>query len=542
MAALTNEEDETNLTDQLGKTEFDWNKVNRKTIKTRLLYFFYLGGASTLLPFLPVYFRHVGMSAYQVGLLTGIKPFLRFCSAPFWGSIADALSQHKLIFLVTLVLATAFNFSTWSLSQLQHSQCLSKPSENKTTFVFLSSNSKTGQKFDVLQLNGSPNRSLLSHVCLELSRRSFENISKEPSYIAVTSSKVIYRPIFLRNGSECKQNGRMIALRLQKIKAIMNTSLLATFKNTEQPMCLQSKEHRTTHCILEVNYYTELLGKSSQSPVEPSLSNGGKFWLLLFLSSSGEFFGGTISSLIDASVMHLLGDNKEKGYGHRRLFGAAGFGLMGLISGLAMDLGHRQGSADTADTVSAFSGFTTAFILYLALNTLTFIVACFFEIKQREKATGMFTHIKKIFTSAEILSFLLAVLQMGVCSGVITAFLFLFIKDLGSSNLLIGLSLTTNCTAEIFVFFISGWLLDIFGIPKMLYLTFAIYVVRLSGYVLITNPWFVLPLELLHGVTYAAMWTTSCSYAAELAPEGMGATMQGLVYGVHNGWAGDWGL
>ena len=43
-----------------------------------------------------------------------------------------------------------------------------------------------------------------------------------------------------------------------------------------------------------------------------------------------------------------------------------------------------------------------------------------------------------------------------------------------------------------------------------------------------TSPWTVVAAEPLHGVTFAVMWATSTKYAAEIAPPGLAATMQGL--------------
>jgi PPP family 3-phenylpropionic acid transporter len=55
------------------------------------------------------------------------------------------------------------------------------------------------------------------------------------------------------------------------------------------------------------------------------------------------------------------------------------------------------------------------------------------------------------------------------------------------------------------------------------------------AYSLIRAPWLVLPIQLLHGPAFSAMWAAGVSYASEMAPEGMGATAQGLFQGVAMG-------
>mmetsp|Transcript_46249 Transcript_46249/g.92466 ORF Transcript_46249/g.92466 Transcript_46249/m.92466 type:complete len:200 (+) Transcript_46249:225-824(+) len=47
----------------------------------------------------------------------------------------------------------------------------------------------------------------------------------------------------------------------------------------------------------------------------------------------------------------------------------------------------------------------------------------------------------------------------------------------------------------------------------------------------LTDPWWCLLVEGLHGVMFGLMWATGVSYARSVAPDGMGATMQGFYTG-----------
>jgi len=48
-------------------------------------------------------------------------------------------------------------------------------------------------------------------------------------------------------------------------------------------------------------------------------------------------------------------------------------------------------------------------------------------------------------------------------------------------------------------------------------------------YSIIRNPIWVLPVELLNGITFALAYSATISYAAELAPVGCKGTLQGIV-------------
>src|SRR4051794_32220595 len=91
----------------------------------------------------------------------------------------------------------------------------------------------------------------------------------------------------------------------------------------------------------------------------------------------------------------------------------------------------------------------------------------------------------------------------------------------------------TTVTTEIVFFFFSDYILTRLGGPVTLSLSLFSYIIRhvffsnllilirLVYYSLMENPWIVLPAELLHGLTYAAMWAACVRHASEVAPPGI---------------------
>ena len=55
------------------------------------------------------------------------------------------------------------------------------------------------------------------------------------------------------------------------------------------------------------------------------------------------------------------------------------------------------------------------------------------------------------------------------------------------------------------------------------------------AYATMTEPWQVLVISLLHGLTFSAMWAAGVAYADEIAPSGLGATAQGVFNGTDLG-------
>ena len=101
-----------------------------------------------------------------------------------------------------------------------------------------------------------------------------------------------------------------------------------------------------------------------------------------------------------------------------------------------------------------------------------------------------------------------------------------------------GLARFITCAAEVPFFRMAESLLDRFGVLGVLTMAQVAYVCRMLWYASLTpaTVMYVLPCEVLHGLTFAALWSACCYNAAALAPEGLKASMQGVVGGVH------WGL
>lgn len=168
-------------------------------------------------------------------------------------------------------------------------------------------------------------------------------------------------------------------------------------------------------------------------------------------------------------------------------------------------------------------------------------------------------------------------LLAGSAMGTIDNFLFVDIADLGGSTLIDGLALTVTCLSEVVIFWYAGEIHALLGTDGSIHVTLACYTLRLLYYALlhwIGQPWAVLPVQLLHGITFgcaagharassarparhadprspsteapapAAMgvvaapcrlyWSTGCNYARSLAPPALQTTLQGMFQGINS--------
>ncbi len=246
-----------------------------------------------------------------------------------------------------------------------------------------------------------------------------------------------------------------------------------------------------------------------------TLSYASLFLWLFPLIVLLAFFIAPIMPIIDNSVMDLLADHKDQ-YGKLRLWGAIGWGGAAFMVGWLIER----------------SGLTWAFYGYMILMSLGLLVVWKLTVSQAGIGSKYWSGLRLLFSNPGWSLFLFMVFVFGMGSAVIQNFLFLFMNDLDASKTLMGLSLMFATMSELPVLYFSDRLLNRFGGSGMIIFSMSFLVLRLLAYSFIRNPLLVLPIQLLHGPTYSAMWVSGVSYADKNAPHGLGATAQGLFSGV----------
>jgi PPP family 3-phenylpropionic acid transporter len=227
------------------------------------------------------------------------------------------------------------------------------------------------------------------------------------------------------------------------------------------------------------------------------------------------FFVAPIMPIADNSVMDLLAEQKEK-YGKLRLWGAIGWGVAALVVGWLIER----------------NDLSWAFLGYMILMSAGLLVAWNLTVSQVGIGSKFWGGLRSLLSKPSWSLFLFTVFIFGLGSSVIHNFLFLYLNDLEASKTLMGLSLLFATISELPILYFSDRLLNRFGAAGMIIFSMSLLVLRLFAYSFIRNPLLVLPIQLLHGPTYAAMWVSGVSYTAKYAPRGMGTTAQGLFSGV----------
>lgn len=84
-------------------------RVNRRLLVSKVFYLFFYAAYGSLHPLLALFYKQLGMNPTQSGLLVGIRYFIEFCSAPFWGIVADRYRKGKAVLLFSMLCWLFFN-------------------------------------------------------------------------------------------------------------------------------------------------------------------------------------------------------------------------------------------------------------------------------------------------------------------------------------------------------------------------------------------------------------------------------------------------
>jgi len=245
------------------------------------------------------------------------------------------------------------------------------------------------------------------------------------------------------------------------------------------------------------------------------LSRAKSFLLLIPLIVLYAFFVAPVMPLIDNAVLGLLGASKNR-YGRLRLWGAVGWGAAAPLVGVLVDK----------------VGLHWIFFIYAALMLGNLLLVLWLPVGQTSVGQPFWRGFHLLLTNKKWVFFLLSVLIGSVGRGMINNFLFLYMDGRGVSKGLMGFSLAVASVSELPVYSFSTHLLKRWGSTGLLVFALIASVLQPFAYSLVEAPWLFLLVQLLHGPSFSAMQVAGVSYADENAPEGMGATAQGVFSGV----------
>ncbi|XP_018566691.1 major facilitator superfamily domain-containing protein 6-A [Anoplophora glabripennis] len=500
--------------------------INRQLVPMKAHYFLWNAGTGPVVSYLSSYARQLGFSSVVVGLVYTILPICGMIAKPVFGAIADRFHCQKKIFLVAeLLTAVAFIAIYYSpevpTERVVHFSC----SDSEAVFNTYPGNTidectlaeiQSKQSLESCRLDCEANATIWNTICTNWDAQEYCDPSKQTDRLTFTAQvPPSYTQIF--NGTAIFRVGNV---------SLPNSDFV-------NPIC--PNESISTSCNIDCTDYNinDVIGVTG---VEDNVAYGlYQFWLFLALMIVGWVSQAVVVSIGDAICFEMLGDKPNR-YGYQRLFGSLGWGILALITGVIIDA-LSQGQSQ--------KNYVSAFYMAAAFLVLDFLVSFKLEYSQKKLAANILRDVGRLLVDVRIIVYLIWCISVGMCTGLIWQFLFWLIEDLAKAQgceamntvkTLQGIVAAIQCLGgELPFFFLSGWILKKIGHVQTMSLVLLVLGIRMVLYSVIENPWWILPVEFLHGLTYGLFFACMASYASIVAPPGTEATMQGMVGAVFEG-------
>lgn len=536
--------------------EIDWIekhcvKINNDLLISKVFYFFFYSAYGSLYPLLPVYYKQLGMSPSQSGLLVGIRYFIEFCSAPFWGVVADRFKKGKIVLLFSLLCWVLFNLGIGFVKPATL-RCVPKippivhPTNSSHPLTIMPTNS-----------------SIISSTTASLQMREKRNLlpSSWP-LILETGPNITETVIF----STAPNKTSAPTLQPQTDETTDHPTDLTLNPSTTTPASPVNVTRETTTTAVTT---TKSLPSDQVTLVYDQQEVEAIFLVILVVVIIGEFFSASSVTIVDTVTLQYLGKHRDR-YGLQRMWGSLGWGLAMLSVGIGIDYTHTEVLIDGKGCKPPeYRNYQVVFIVFGVLMTMALIVATQFrfryshfknsenqgkevEIPQVERNSSTesseetpttasplqafsFWDLLRLLCSVQYGSVLFVAWFMGFGYGFVFTFLYWHLEDLNGTTTLFGVCSVLSHVSELTAYFFSHKLIELIGHIRVLYIGLACNTARYIYISYLENAWTVLPMEVLQGVTHAAIWAACISYLSAAVPPELRTSAQGILQGLHLG-------
>ena len=469
--------------------------------------------------------RQLGLSPSESAIIVSIKCFVAAAFQPVFGFVADKLQRHKPIMLVCLVTSSIFLGCLLFVPPTTHD--VDRNGTGDFRFFCGINNSYMvicGEEGDKNIANNTTQH----------------NTSTIHNFTCAMSDMVTSLRIFGTGPSGAPQY-LDVAMDTNSFDILIEFgSLPLPFMETERNYCqylaVVSVNNSVSNTLSDVHcgnnktfschpQYPLITDHASDLTRGESRKFSITFWLFGFIFVISDIVNAPTYTLLDALTYSHLGDERAK-WGSQRMWGTIGYSVFGIATGYAMDAIKWK----TGDINYAW-----CFAFFFLNNLLATLSVYCYNTSNEVKCSKPMQKLHQLLKNLEVLSLYLLVFVLGVFRGVIETFRFWHLQNLGAPQLLLGLCLVMSRTPEIVVMFAMKYILKLVGERSCLYLACVAFACRFLGYSFLRNPWFVLLVEPLHGLTYGLMYGAASAYGSRLTPEGMHGTMQAMLMTLHIG-------
>ncbi|MBX2920842.1 MAG: MFS transporter [Chitinophagaceae bacterium] len=232
-------------------------------------------------------------------------------------------------------------------------------------------------------------------------------------------------------------------------------------------------------------------------------------------------FQTPVLPLLDSLTLDYTARQQNTSYSNLRFWGAPGFGTGALLTGL---LTETYGS-----DVVFYLGAAFLFITWIAARGLALYISSV------SAADISFKGLRQTLENKLLLSFLIIVMVVSIAQSASSFFLTVYMREIGASSSVTGTAIGIQALSELPFYFIAAWLLRKTSADNVLQIAIWGTAVRLLLYYLNGNPYMVIGIETLNGVTWTLLWIASVEFVNHKVPAAWRTTGQSLLWAMYFG-------
>lgn len=430
-------------------------RVNTTLLVSKVFYFFFYAAYGSLHPLLAVYYKQLGLSASRSGLLVGIRYFIEFCSAPFWGVVADRFRKGKAVLLFSVFCWLVFNCGIGFV----------KPAE-----------------MGCEEVGGVPPT---SPAPLRTTPTTTTTPPHTPPGNSTNSSDSALGGRGRRSAVELLHSPEF---RWRRRSADAAPTAFAS-PNTTQAGRNSTPAAATSPAPTGRREYQLVYNNDQVEAI---------FLLILLVIIVGEFFSAPAITIVDTVTLQYLGKARDR-YGLQRMWGSLGWGLAMLLVGIWIDHTHLKVTVDGVGCVVPdfrIHNYLIAFIAFGVLMGVALGVATQFrfdkdvsyrqEVPEGAAAEGdtlralpeavgprgppgppaeefHYSDLIKLLCSVRYSSVLFVAWFMGFGYGYVFTFLYWHLEDLHGTTTLFGVCSVLSHVSELGAYFTSHKFIELVG-------------------------------------------------------------------------------
>lgn len=486
--------------------------VNRSLLPPKFFNLFLSAGEASLLPFLPMYFRFIGLTAFQTGILGCARPLVSFWASPLLRILAEKTNRRKFLLLALLLAAVISNISLG----------LTNKHESTADFRSYICNNTENSELDYNRNISSVNESNLSRMNASTNSGKITTtgeVNKSP--VTSFSPTGNYSTTLHNNGSsidnaEMKNFNRINSSESGDDFKIHSSSVITHHVNNSLSSN-ESQFNNTTGLDVQSGWYL-LYGFRIDHT----------FKVLLTLVFLCELFSSSTRGISKSIFSDILYQNKGSRLGVN-IWSSIGTMLGGGV--LILAIGYHGCDFGLKNS------FYLHFYIFACFGAMAFVLGA--VLKEYEKKSLLCLRFGRTFAylccDVNMICFLAVLLVLGMAESLMYNFMMWYLQDIGASIIVMVTIVITSAFSEIPMQCISNHLIRCFGHHWVIFVSLFCYGGRFLYFSYFKNPWLILPIELLRGLSYTTVHSACGSYAATVSLHGIEKTMKVVFSTVYEG-------